>query len=117
MESSIDDPTSFKFPSKIPLKLLLQFINLARLYADFKLEVRGEFYYNFDTEEFLLHIPKQTVSPELVISDEEPGYFEVMQLETNGHFVQLACEIHSHHVYRPLPSSIDNASENRYVFI
>lgn len=113
VESSIDDPTSFKFPSKIPLKLLLQFINLARVYADFKLEVRGEFYYNFDTEEFLLHIPKQTVSSELVISDEEPGYYEVMQLETNGHFVQLACEIHSHHVYRPLPSSIDNASERK----
>ncbi|MGE7843552.1 hypothetical protein ACQKNX_22585 [Lysinibacillus sp. NPDC093712] len=113
VESSFDDSTSFIFPSKIPFKLLLEFINLARVYAEHKLEVRGEFYYNFDTDSFLLHIPKQTVSYHLVISNEETGYFEIQQLEKNGHFVQLACEIHSHHVLRPLPSNIDNQSERK----
>lgn len=113
VESSLDDSTSFKFPSKIPFKLLLEFINLARVYAEHKLEVRGEFYYNFDTESFLLHIPKQIVSYHLVISNEEIGYFEIQQLEKNGQFVQLACEIHSHHVLRPLPSKIDNKNERK----
>ena len=113
VESSNDDPASFKFPSKIPFKLLLEFINLARVYAAQKLEVRGDFYYNFDTESFLLHIPKQTVSYHLVTSDEEPGYFEIMQLEMRGHFVQLACEIHSHHVLQPYPSMIDDESERK----
>ncbi|MDD1505528.1 hypothetical protein PVA17_22675 [Lysinibacillus sp. CNPSo 3705] len=113
VESSKDEPASFKFPSKIPLKLLLEFINLARVYAEHKLEIRGEFYYNFDTNSFLLHIPKQTASYHSVTSDDETGYFEIMQLEKNGHYVQLACEIHSHHVLEAIPSKIDNESERK----
>ena len=102
--------TSFSLP-KIPVQLLLKFIEIARAFGKHHLEVCGEIYYNFDTEKYLLYIPKQTVNRNYVVSNESPGYFQTQMLEKYDHYVQLVCEIHSHHVYDAIPSQLDNENE------
>lgn len=112
---SHSDSTSFLFQyeRKIPFTILGQFIALAKMLGRLKLEVLAEIYFNYDTDEFILHIPKQQVHELWCISKEEPGEFQRKLLEEKGHHVELACEIHSHHELRPIPSSTDNASERK----
>lgn len=111
--SSSDDTVSFLFPNKIPSRLFVEFCNLAKLLAPLNLEVRGEFYFNWDTNEYSLHIPHQVVHEYWVTSKEAPGQFVLDMLEEKGEQVQLACEIHSHHKFPPIASATDNEGEQQ----
>lgn len=112
---SPSDSTSFLFQydTKIPFSILGQFIALAKMLGNLKLEVLAEIYFNYDTNEFMLHIPKQQVNDLWCISKESPGEFQRKMLEDRGQFVELACEIHSHHEMLCYPSSTDDAGERK----
>lgn len=112
---SPSDSTSFLFQydTKIPFSILGQFIALAKMLGRLKLEVLAEIYFNYDTNEFMLHIPKQQVNDLWCISKESPGEFQRKMLEDRGQYVELACEIHSHHEMPCYPSSTDDAGERK----
>jgi len=101
--SSTDD--AFPFP-KIPFSILKDFISVARLYGEIRLEVHADIYYHFKEGKFLLDFPKQTV---------HSYWAEVIEDSQNiaEKFVDAAkiLEIHSHHLMPSVPSEQDNQSE------
>lgn len=97
----------------IPYALYQYFVNLAKHFSVYNLEVRGEFYYNYDLELFHLHIPCQTVHEYWVEKNEPDDTFISKMLMDEGQYCELVCEIHSHHHFAPNPSSLDNESERR----
>lgn len=115
MEISIDKNSNKKYlqglEPKIPFTLLGQFIAVAKMLGRLNLEVLGEFYFNYDTNEYMLHIPFQQVNDFWCLSKEEPGEFKRKMLIENGQSVELVCEIHSHHSLLARPSSLDDQSE------
>lgn len=98
---------------RIPFGLYQDFVNLAKHFSVYSLEVRGEFYYNYDLNSFHLHIPRQTVNEYWVEKNEPDDTFVTNMLIEKDQYCELVCEIHSHHSFAPYPSSTDNESERR----
>lgn len=113
-ETSITDVLpSFSFPKKMPRYILEQFIALSQLFAKLNLEVCGEIYFNFAKNEYVLHIPHQQINEYWVKKSEPSHAFISFMLNNHEEYVQLACEIHSHHRFVARPSSTDNANERQ----
>ena len=96
---------------RIPLTLFNRFVAVAKLFVRLKLEVRAEFYFNYDTGKFHLYFPQQRVHRYWVENDEPDGTFVTNMLDKHEQYCELVCEIHSHHEMKPYPSSTDNESE------
>lgn len=102
VSSPLREGIHFSLP-KIPFPLLEEFISLARLYAyEVHTEVFAEIYWNEDTKEYKLFIPKQLAKREVVIPQEAyiTDLVKVM-------------EIHSHHFWEAIPSSIDDEADSK----
>ncbi len=95
-----------KLNKPIPFSVLRDFIAIARIYGEMKLEVHADIYYNPGNESFFLDIPRQVVHPYWVEVTEDAASL-VARVEDS--FKVL--EIHSHHFMSPSPSAQDNLSE------
>lgn len=88
---------------RIPEELLYHFIKIARGFSTkYGTEVKAEIYFDLRTNKYKMLIPSQQVSRELIIV-EEYTLDEVLE------FMEMikVMEIHSHHVFPAIPSSID----------
>ncbi|MFB7350970.1 hypothetical protein ACWGKR_24095 [Bacillus thuringiensis] len=88
----------------IPERLIYDFIKLARSFSnEFSVEVKGEIYYDLSSNSYKLFIPRQRVTHTLI---------EVNELKPKEALIFCemikVMEIHSHHIYSPTPSIIDN---------
>ncbi|MGR9635565.1 hypothetical protein ACU82A_31905 [Bacillus cereus] len=88
----------------IPERLIYDFIKLSRSFSnEFSVEVKGEIYYDLLSNSYKLFIPRQRVTHTLI---------EVNELTPKRGltFCEMikVMEIHSHHIYSPIPSKIDN---------
>ncbi|MGM2306161.1 hypothetical protein HB665_15550 [Bacillus paranthracis] len=88
----------------IPERLIYDFIKLSRSFSDeLSAEVKGEIYYDLSSNSYKLFIPRQRVTHTLI---------EVNELTTKEALIFCemikVMEIHSHHIYSPIPSKIDN---------
>ena len=105
-ESVLSTDSTSLFLSKIPFSILRDFISLAKLYGEEKLEVHGDVYYSKNKNEYFLDIPKQSVHQLWTeVTEESLSIVERVQDAIK------VLEIHSHHYMRPLPSSQDDESE------
>ncbi|MGG1594768.1 hypothetical protein [Terribacillus saccharophilus] len=103
-----------KTDTKIPYSILRDFISLAkRVYDLYGTEFHADIYLDHETNEFFLDIPEQEVTSVTVEVIED-------ELTTALRFLERRCtkymEIHSHHVMRPMPSALDDASERMPIY-
>lgn len=101
----LSNDSTFPFP-KIPFSILNSFLSISKLYGELDLEVHGDIYFNKDTKEFFLDIPKQKVNKYWVEVTEDSH--DIVERVFDSIKV---LEIHSHHFMPPVPSSQDNLSE------
>ncbi|MFJ6414428.1 hypothetical protein ACIQLG_16735 [Terribacillus saccharophilus] len=103
-----------KTDAKIPFGILKDFIYLAkRVYDLYGTEFHADIYLDHETNEFFLDIPEQEVTGVTVEVTED-------ELTTALRFFDRKCtkymEIHSHHIMKPIPSPLDNASERMPIY-
>lgn len=91
---------------RIPFSILRDFISLARLYAEYHLEIHGDIYFDKGNNHFFLDVPGQNVH-QFWCEVTESEYSIVSRV---GDAKKVA-EIHSHHHMSPIPSNQDNESE------
>ncbi|WP_026801314.1 hypothetical protein [Pontibacillus halophilus] len=92
---------------RIPFELFLDFLRVAYHYSNhYGTEVKGDIFYNHESDEYELHIPHQAVSSVLVTDVQHS-----MDVFTGHH--TLCMEIHSHHVLPCYPSATDDEDEQR----
>lgn len=100
------DSTS-PFSIKIPFSILRDFIAIAKLYGELRLEVHGDIYFKPSDKSYFLDIPEQLVHPYWTeVTEASYSVAERIQMDA----IKVA-EIHSHHEMRPIPSQQDNESE------
>ncbi|WP_144529467.1 hypothetical protein [Bacillus mobilis] len=88
----------------IPERLIYDFIKLSRSFSDeFSAEVKGEIYYDLSSNSYKLFIPRQKVTHTLIEVNELTPKEALIFCE-----MIKVMEIHSHHIYSPIPSKIDN---------
>ncbi|MCU7679375.1 hypothetical protein [Bacillus thuringiensis] len=88
----------------IPERLIYDFIKLSRSFSDeFSAEVKGEIYYDLSSNSYKLFIPRQRVTHTLIEVNELTPKEALIFCE-----MIKVMEIHSHHIYSPIPSKIDN---------
>ncbi|OUB88468.1 hypothetical protein BK784_28550 [Bacillus thuringiensis serovar medellin] len=88
----------------IPERLIYNFIKLSRSFSDeFSAEVKGEIYYDLSSNSYKLFIPRQRVTHTLIEVNELTPKEALIFCE-----MIKVMEIHSHHIYSPIPSKIDN---------
>ncbi|HFK1748596.1 TPA: hypothetical protein ACGX4N_005535 [Bacillus cereus] len=88
----------------IPERLIYDFIKLSRGFSDeFSAEVKGEIYYDLSSNSYKLFIPRQRVTHTLIEVNELTPKEALIFCE-----MIKVMEIHSHHIYSPIPSKIDN---------
>ncbi|ACK98635.1 MULTISPECIES: hypothetical protein [Bacillus cereus group] len=88
----------------IPERLICDFIKLARSFSnEFSVEVKGEIYYDLSSNSYKLFIPRQRVTHTLIEVNELTPKEALIFCE-----MIKVMEIHSHHIYSPIPSKIDN---------
>lgn len=88
----------------IPERLIYDFIKLARSFSnEFSVEVKGEIYYDLSSNSYKLFIPRQRVTHTLIEVNELTPKEALIFCE-----MIKVMEIHSHHIYSPIPSKIDN---------
>ncbi|MDC3424285.1 hypothetical protein NC797_07155 [Aquibacillus sp. 3ASR75-11] len=94
---------------KIPFNILREFISISKYYSDeYSTEFHADIYFDLDTQEFFMDIPKQTVHHLWVEVTEDPIDTALKTLEKRC----VKCmEIHSHHQMSPSPSLQDDESE------
>lgn len=103
----VEDSFQLNMP-KIPYRFYNTIINFFReVYAVYKSEALVELYFNPQTQDFKLHIPKQEVTGAAVYRDKE-------DLTSPGKDYILFMDIHSHNVMSAFWSSIDDADEHDY---
>ncbi|PEQ70221.1 hypothetical protein CN474_18595 [Bacillus thuringiensis] len=88
----------------IPERLIYDFIKLSRSFSnEFSVEVKGEIYYDLLSNSYKLFIPRQRVTHTLIEVNELTPKEALLFCE-----MIKVMEIHSHHIYSPIPSKIDN---------
>ena len=115
LTDSLESVSSFKLNIKnnrlflgnknvlIPEELIYEFIQIARGYSEeYGVEVKGEIYFSLIKKQYILNIPRQTVSRVLIEVD-ELTLDEAIEISD---MIKLM-EIHSHHVFEPIPSQTD----------
>lgn len=95
------------FYKKIPFELLFKFIEISLFFKSINKEVHSDIYYNYDTQQYILDTPIQSISTYNVVVTEDP----LVTLERIGYNCKKVMEIHSHHILLASPSAQDNASE------
>lgn len=120
----VTNDTVSAFPL-IPYRILGQFIELAKLFAEQHYEVHADIYYNYESKEFLLDVPGQAVHEYWckVTESERDIYARIGKSLSDGTELdeddlilltgtcRKVVEIHSHHTMQPIPSAVDNVSE------
>lgn len=92
--------------SKIPFRILQEFLGIASIMAEQKLEVHADIYYCPERLMFFMDVPKQRVHKYWVEVNETS---QVIAERVGG--ATKVLEIHSHHTLEPFPSQQDNESE------
>jgi hypothetical protein len=107
--SSKEDP--FSTSKRIPYSILSDFITLSKEYADmFQVELHADIYFDLQTKEFFMDIPRQQVSQFNVERTEDPYVTAVKLMDRK--FIKIM-EIHSHHFMNNHPSLLDDQSERQ----
>lgn len=107
--SNMETPTNVGVSStlpKIPFKILLQFISIAKTFGEYGLEIHGDVYFD-KTRGYFIDIPKQRVHRLWTEVNEN----SIDILNRIGEDSIKVMEIHSHHKMEPIPSLQDNESE------
>lgn len=109
MESHTEAPSLLTPTLPIPFTVLEDFVLIANYFhSTFGVEVHGDIYFDYDEANFFLDIPGQSVT-RYHAEKTEPAHETFMRLwEKNAKKVM---EIHSHHVFPPIPSRTDDRSE------
>lgn len=100
---------SFSKLKKVPYSLLIQFVAIAKRFAEENVEVHGDIYLDMDKDLLFLDIPPQRATRYNVDLTSEAVYIIAERLADLR--VKKVMEIHSHHVFEAIPSSQDNISE------
>lgn len=101
----------FSASKRIPYNILSDFITLSKEYADmFQVELHADIYFDLQTKEFFMDIPRQQVSQFNVERTEDPYITAVKLMDRK--FLKIM-EIHSHHYMDNHPSLLDNQSERQ----
>lgn len=107
METSSASAEGVSYPSiRIPFSILRDFIALARLYAENRLELHADIYFDRNQKRFFLDIPGQKVH-QFFCEVTESGH----SIASRVGDAKKVAEIHSHHLLTPRPSNQDNMSE------